>query len=205
MLWTLLGLGRDTWAYELRLLSIHFLHSFFFWALLANIRAGPAHFSTSLPLLGFIRPHSYYASPFHSLGFLSPFHSSGFLGPFSSSSFFLPLLPLWTFAKSFGFSQPNYHVLTSLPFRLIGLFAIPMNLLIHFLGFLDPFTSSLPLIIPMGLLLHSLSFLGPFASSLPLIIFCGPVDHYSYHSGLLVFTLLFSLPIFFILLGFFCH
>jgi len=35
--------------------------------------------------------------------------------------------------------------------------------------------------------------------------FCGPTNHYSCHSGLLVFTLLFSLPIFSILLGFFCH
>ena len=35
--------------------------------------------------------------------------------------------------------------------------------------------------------------------------FCGPTNHYSCHSVLLVFILLFSLPIFFILLGFFCH
>ena len=35
--------------------------------------------------------------------------------------------------------------------------------------------------------------------------FYGLVDHYSCHSDLLVFALLFSLPIFFILLGFFCH
>ena len=32
------------WAHGLRLLPIHFLHSFFFWASLANIPAGPAHF-----------------------------------------------------------------------------------------------------------------------------------------------------------------
>ena len=35
--------------------------------------------------------------------------------------------------------------------------------------------------------------------------FCGSADHYSCHSGLLVFALLFALPIFFVLLGFFCH
>ena len=79
-----------------------------------------------------------------------------------------------------------------------------MNLLIHFLGFPSSFTSSLPLIILMSLLLHSLGFLSPVAFSL-LIIFVCPADHYSCHSGLLGFTLLFSLLIIFILLGFFCH
>ena len=48
-----------------------------------------------------------------------------------------------------------------------------MSLLIHFLGFSSPFTSSLPLIILMGLLLHFLSFLGPFTFSLPLLILVG--------------------------------
>lgn len=48
-----------------------------------------------------------------------------------------------------------------------------MNLLIHFLGFPDPFTFSLPLTVPMGLQLHSLGFLGPFTFSLPLIILVG--------------------------------
>ena len=48
-----------------------------------------------------------------------------------------------------------------------------MSLLIHFLGFSSPFTSSLPLIILMGLLLHSLSFLNPFTSSLSFFILVG--------------------------------
>ena len=126
---TLLGLGRDTWAYGLRLLPIHFLLFFFFWASLANIPTGPAHFSTSLPLLGFIRPHSYYASPFHSLGFLStfhssgflsPFHSSGFLGPFSSSSFFYLFYPYGLLLNPLGFPNP---ITMSLPHYLSGLLA----------------------------------------------------------------------------------
>ena len=117
---TLLGLGRDTWAYGLRLLPIHFLLSFFFWASLANIPTGPAHFSTSLPLLGFIRPHSYYASPFHSLGFLSPFHSLGFLGPFSSSSFFYLFYPYGLLLNPLGFPNP---ITLSLPHYLSGLLA----------------------------------------------------------------------------------
>ena len=66
--------------------------------------------STSLPLLSFIGPHSYRASPFHSSGFLSPIHSSNFLSTITSS---LPLLLPWVFAKSFGLLWPNYHILTS--------------------------------------------------------------------------------------------
>ena len=41
------------------------------------------------------------------------------------------------------------------------------------LGFLNSFTSSLPLFTPMGLLLNSLDFLGPFSTSLPLITLLG--------------------------------
>ena len=48
-----------------------------------------------------------------------------------------------------------------------------MNLLIHFLGFLGPFTFSLPFIVPMDLLFHSLGFLGLFTPSLPLLILVG--------------------------------
>ena len=48
-----------------------------------------------------------------------------------------------------------------------------MNLLTHFLGFLDPFTSFLSLIVPMGLLLNFLGFLDLFTSSLPFIILVG--------------------------------
>jgi len=48
-------------------------------------------------------------------------------------------------------------------------------------------------------------FLGPFAFSQATYYFGGPVDHYSCHSGPIVFILLFSFSIFFILLGFFCY
>ena len=81
-----------------------------------------------------------------------------------------------------------------------------MNLLTHFLGFPNPFTSFLPFIILMDLLLHSLSLLlQPICLLFTTYYFCGLADHYSCHSGLLGFTLLFSLLIFFILLSFFCH
>ena len=57
----------------------------------------------------------------------------------------------------------------------------------------------------MGLLPSFFGLPQPICFFLATYYFCGPVDHYSCHSGLLVFTLLFSLPIFFILMGFFCH
>ena len=50
--------------------------------------------------------------------------------------------------------------------------------------------------------------LGPFAFFGAFLLFCKPVDHYSCHSchfGSMVFTLLFSFSISFILLGFFYH
>ena len=64
---------------QAKLLPVHFLHSFFFWILLASIPTRPAH---SMP----------WAS-------LDLFHSLGIPSPFSSS---LPLLLPWVFAKSFG-------------------------------------------------------------------------------------------------------
>lgn len=115
--------------------------------------------STFLLLLGFIGQHFCCASPFHSsdhLLHLYFFYSHGL------------------FAKSFGLSRSNYHILTFYYFfGLIGLEANLIDLLIHFLDLPSPFTSSLPLIVPIGLLLHSLGFLDPFTSSLPLIILVG--------------------------------
>ena len=68
-----------------------------------------------------------------------------------------------------------------------------MNLQIHFLGFLDLFTSSLPLILPMSIL-HFLGFLDPFTSATSYYS-CGHATYYSCHSGLLglLFCFLFSL------------
>ena len=165
-------------------------------SLQAEAPASP--FFTFFLLLGFTGQHSCWASLFHALGFLGPFHSSGFLGLFSSSS--LPLSLPWVFTKSFGLPWPNYHILTS-----YYLSSYPTNLLIHFLDFPGPFTSFLCLTIPIGLLPSFFGLPQPICFFLATYYFCGPVDHYSYHSSLLVFTLLFSLLIFFILLGFFCH
>ena len=94
--------------------------------------------STSLPLLGFIGQHSCCACPFHSLGFL---------GPFTPLYFFYSH---GLFAKSFRLFWPNYHIFISYYFS--NTLILPMGLLLHSLGFLSPFTSSLPLIILVGLL-----------------------------------------------------
>ena len=51
----------------------------------------------------------------------------------------------------------NTHPYLLLPFELIGLYANPMDLLIHFLDFLGPFTFYLPLIILVG---FTTSFIG---------------------------------------------
>ena len=80
-----------------------------------------------------------------------------------------------------------------------------MNLLTYFLGFPDPLTSSLPLIIVMGLIFHSLGFLNPFASSLSLIIFAGLLTIIPAIPAYWALLYYFLFPLFFILLGFFCH
>ena len=47
--------------------------------------------------------------------------------------------------------------------------------------------------------------LGLFAFFGAFLLFFRPMNHYSYHSSRMIFTLLFSFSISFILLGFFCH
>ena len=128
-----------TWAYRLRLLPIHFLHPFPFWAPLANIPTMlthfphpyhflalldhipivSTHFSHLYLFLGSIGPHSCCASPFH---------SSSFLGPFTSA---LHLLLSWAFAKSFRLPQPDYRILTS--YYLLDLLAFMPTLWIYLL------------------------------------------------------------------------
>ena len=73
------------------------------------------------------------------------------------------LLPLYLFysyglfPKSFRLFWPNYHIFTSYYFS--NTLILLMGLLLHSLGFLSPFTSSLPLIILVGLLAIILAIL----------------------------------------------
>ena len=60
-----------------------------------------------------------------------------------------------------------------------------MSLPIHFPSYPGSFTSFLPLIIPMSLLLHSLGFLSTFTSSLSFFYSCGLSKHQSCHFNLL--------------------
>ena len=146
----------------------------------------PCILFTSLPFLGFVGKHSCCTNPFyyvilwasstHLLSFYL-FYSHGF------------------FVKSFWTSLVQLpHIYFLLLLGLIGFWANPLSLLTPFLGFLGPFSHSLPLIIPMGLLLHSLGFLGPLTPSLPLFILVGPTGHQSCHSSLLGLLYYFLFP-----------
>ena len=113
---------------------------------------------------------------------------------------FFPTFYILVFAKSFGFPWSNYHILCLWVYW-------PSNqshLLIPFFGLLRSVFAFFPfLTIPMNLLLY---FLGLPRSVYFLwghLLFCGHVDHYSCHSGTMIFTLLLSFSTFFILLGFF--
>ena len=108
----------------------------------------------------------YWVNPYTILGFFGPFHSFGHHRPalffWASLAHSILTFP-WAFATSFGISWPNCHIL-------------------YFWGLLDfvptPFTNSF-LWAPLG----------PFAFFGAFLLFHRPVDHYSYHSGLMVFFL----------------
>ena len=106
--------------------------------------------------------------------------SSGFLSPFPNSAF------SWSFTNSFGLPWPNYIIIhpwgSWACHQPLAFFACITS------GLLWPILTFLHHILPMGLLL--LSFwapLGPFASSRPICLFHGPMIHYSYRLGLMVF------------------
>ena len=111
--------------------------------------------------MGFVDQHSCCANLFHY--FISRASSTRLLSLYHFYSYGFLLDPLGFLAQ-----LPHFYLLLLL--ELIGLWADPLSLLIHFSGFPGPFTSSLPLFILMGLLLYSLGFLGLFTSSLPLFL-----------------------------------
>ena len=122
----------------------------------------------------------------YSLGFLDPFTSSlhlftlmglllnslGLLGPFTLS---LPLITLMGLLAIipvmstrftilfFGLPRPIYFFFTSFS---------PMGLLLHSLGILGPFISSLPFVIFMGLLAINLAILAHWACFFISLSFC---------------------------------
>ena len=106
----------------------HFPYLYHFWALLANIPTLLAHF---IPW-----PIYFFFTYFTSIGFL--------LNPLGFLDLITTFLPLTTLRAYWPLSQSN--------------------------EFTNSFTSHLPLIVSMGLLLHSLGFINPFTSSLLVII-----------------------------------
>ena len=140
----------------------------YLWA--CELKHLPCQLLILFVFLDFTAQHSCWASSFRALGILGPFHSLGILGHF--------ILPYLFHSHGFLLNPLKFPgpITTSLPFRLIGLCANPMNLLIPFLGFPSPFLLSLHLLqfpwayyfIPWAFLTHLLSFW-------PLIIFVGPL------------------------------
>ena len=104
----------------------------------------------------------------------------GFLGPTTTSLPLISLRAYWPLSEPYGFTN-----------SFLGL---PRPIYFFFTSYyFHGFTTS---------------FLGlpqPIFFFFTTYYFCEFADHYSCHSALLGFALLFSLPIFFILLGFFCH
>ena len=140
------------------------------------------------------------------MGFLGPFYS--FRHPRTASFLWASLAHLiltfpWAFAKSFGLPRPNYHILyfwgllafAPIPFTNFSLWAPLTHLCLlstsyDFHGLATSFSG-----LPWA---HLLS-LEPF------FLFHRFVDHYSYHSGLMVLSYFTNSSSFtsFILLGFF--
>ena len=119
-----------------------------------------------------------WVNPYTILGFLGPFYSIGHPWPIPflhSHELFLCLFGfprLTTIFFTFGACWPLYQP----------------HLLILFFGLLRPlFACFLLLIIPMSLLLPFLGSLGPVCFLWAFLLFYRPVDHYSCHSGLMVF------------------
>ena len=135
------------WAYGLRLLLVHFLHSFFFWASLASIPTEPAH-SIPWAFSAYFIPwasSAHFLLPylFYSHGFL--LNPLGFSGPITAS---LPLITFhaywpscqpYEFTNSFlGLPQLIYFFSTSYYFHgfttfILGAFSAHLLLLGHLL------------------------------------------------------------------------
>ena len=163
------------WVYRLKHLSCQFLILFL--------------------LLVFTAQHSCQASSFNISGFPSPFHSLSILGSFYS---FLHFTFPWVFAKSFRLPWPNYHILYLWFYQHLN----QSHLLIPFFRLLRPIVAFFSFFtIQMGLLLHSLGLPQPVCFLWSHLLFCGPMDHYSCHSGLMIFILLLSLSYFFLIVG----
>ena len=102
----------------------------------------------------------------------------------------------------YGLSRSNYHPL------LLGLLAFePISFTNSFIWAPPPPFCFLSTSYDSHGLTTSLfgALLGPFAFFGAFLLLYRPVNHYSCHFGPMVFTLLLSFSISFVLLGFFCH
>ena len=157
----------------------------------------------------YITQYFYWVNSHIILGFLNPFYSFGHPRPVSFLSASLAHLIFFYFLHSHGlliiFLGSLGPIATSFTFRFVGL---RTSIIYQFLSL-----SSFSLFLLSFYFLQFLwvyyfilwGFLELFAFSKAILLFCRPVDHYSCHFGLLVFTLLFYFSTFFILSGFFYH
>ena len=113
--------------------------------------------------------------------------------PWASLTLFLTLHFHGLFTNFFGLPQPNYLIL-----HPWGSWACHQPLAFFAcitLGLLWPILTFPHHILPMCLLFLSFrASLSPFASSRPICLFHGPVIHYSYRLGLMVFFFFFFYP-----------
>ena len=159
-----------------------------------------------LPLV-YNTQYSCWVSSYNILGFPGPFYSLGILNPFHSLGASLAHIILSYFLHS--------HELL---LNLLGFPAqLPHSLPLGLLAF-EPFTNSFRWALLVHFLFFSISYdshglatsifgapLGSFAFFRAFLLFCRHVDNYSYHSGPMIFILLFHFSISFILLGFFYY
>ena len=144
--------------------------------------------SCAIPSFSSHYPVFLLVSPYNILDFSGPFYSFGHLWPISS---FLLLTFPWAFTKSFGLPRPNYHILylwIHWPFESISF--TNSFLCAHLTRFVLSFYFSW---FPLACYFILWDFLDPFACFGATLLFCGFMDHYSCHSSLMVFTLLFFL------------
>ena len=163
-------------------MPVHFPHLYLFWALLGHIPAMPSHFIPWASSAHFIPQ----ASSIHFL-LLYLFYSHGiflnhlsFHGPITTSLHHITFRAYWPLCQPHEFTNSFLRLSRPIYFFFISYYS--HELITSFLG--------LP---------------WPICFFFSTNYFCEPADHYSCHSDLLVFALIFSLPIFFILLGFIYH
>ena len=130
--------------------------------------------STSLPLLGFVGQHSYYASLFHF--------------PRASSAHLLPLYLFYShglFGRSFELPQSNYHIFTFYYFLGYWPLSQPNEFTNSFPGLPQPIYFLFTFYYSHRLIISFFGFHWPIYSFFTSFYSCGPAGQWSCHFSLL--------------------